>query len=574
MFESQGAWEIAANIVVSEGVGQMQTTVAVQTGLVIRCKGWIQESILRMLENTVQNGEDPARLIIYGGEAKAARSWESYWAIVDLLQKLEDDETLVIQSGKPVGVFKTRRESPRVIIANSHLVPRWATWDNFRKLERMGLTMYGQYKAGDWGFIGLQGMILNTDVTYRLCSLRYFGGTLRGRIVLSAGLGATGGAQPLAIKLNDGVALVVEVDRRRIDRRMALGFCDTVVDTCEEAIERAVDAAKRGIATSIALHANAAEATPRLLELGLRPDVVTDQTAAHDPLNGYIPRGFSVEEAAKLRERDPDHYVREVYQSIAIHVRALLKFQSSGAVAFEYGNYNRAQAVEAGVTNAFDMPGFIPLLFREEFSNGRGPFRWVAVSGNPADIDCIDRALLTQFSDNAEFCRWLRLAKERVPSTGLPARTSWLGLGDRARVGLIINDLIASKKVSGPVAMSRDHLDSGAVAQPTRETEDMMDGSDTVADWPILNAMLNTAAGADLVASHQGGGGGMGASISAGLTVIADGSAAAREKLERVLTADPGIGVLRHADAGYPQARDAAARGRLKFPGVRSIAQP
>jgi urocanate hydratase len=551
----------------------MQSKVVAQTGLDIRCKGWIQESILRMLENTVQNGEDPDRLIIYGGEAKAARSWESYFAIVDLLKNLQGDETLVIQSGKPVGVFRTRTESPRVILANSHLVPRWATWDNFRKLERKGLTMYGQYKAGDWGFIGLQGMILNTDVTYRLCSLKYFGGTLQGRIVLSAGLGATGGAQPLAIKLNDGVALVIEVDSRRIERRMALGFCDSVVQTCEEAIEQAVAAAKRGVATSIALHANAADAMPRLLELGLRPDVVTDQTAAHDPLNGYIPRGHSVEEAARLRNSDPARYMDEAYKSIALHVKALLDFQSQGAVAFEYGNFNRAQAVEAGVSNAFDMPGFIPLLFREEFSNGRGPFRWVAISGNPKDIDCIDRALLEEFSSNAEFCRWLRLAKDKVPSTGLPARTSWLGLGDRARVGRIINDLIDSKRVSAPVAMSRDHLDSGAVAQPTRETEGMMDGSDTIADWPILNAMLNTAAGADLVASHQGGGGGMGASISAGLTVIADGSHAAREKLERVLTTDPGIGVLRHADAGYPEARAAAKRGGLQFPGVPSIPQ-
>lgn len=545
---------------------EMSHKVAAQTGLNLRCKGWMQESILRLLENTVQNGEDPERLIIYGGQGKAARNWESFWAIVQCLKNLENDETLVIQSGKPVGVFKTRLESPRVIIANTHLVPKWATWENFRALEAKGLTMYGQYKAGDWGFIGLQGMILNTDVTYGLVGQKFFGGSLKGRIVLTAGLGATGGAQPLAIKLNDGVALVVEVDRKRIDRRLERGFVEACVNTCEEAMERVTAAARRGDAMSLALHANAAEAVPRLLEMGLKPDVVTDQTAAHDLLYGYIPAGYSMDEAAALRSADPAKYTREVLASIAIHVRALLEFQRRGAVAFEFGNYNRAQAVTAGVANAFDMPGFTPLLFREEFCNGRGPMRWIAISGDKTDIARIDETLLREFKSDERFCRWIRLARDKVPATGLPARTSWLGLGDRVRVGLIINDLIARKEVSAPVAMTRDHFDSGAVAQPTRETEGMKDGSDTIGDWPILNAMLNVAAGADLVASHQGGGGGIGASLSAGLTVIADGTQAAAEKLQRVLTTDPGIGVLRHADAGYDEARDVAQRNGLPVP--------
>lgn len=543
-----------------------RNVVAVQRGLALRCKGWMQEGILRMLENTVQNGEDPENLIIYGGQGKAARNWESYWALVESLKRLENDETLVVQSGKPVGIFKTRVESPRVIIANTHLVPKWATWENFRELEAKGLTMYGQYKAGDWGFIGLQGMILNTDVTYGLVGRKFFGDTLKGRIILTAGLGATGGAQPLAITLNDGVALVVEVDRKRIDRRMERGFVQVCVNTCEEAVQRVNDAAKRGEAVSVALHANAADAIPQLLRMGLKPDVVTDQTAAHDLLYGYIPKGYSMEEAAQLRAADPKKYTSEVLASIAIHVKALLEFQRGGAVAFEFGNYNRAQAVTAGVANAFDMPGFTPLLFREEFCNGRGPMRWIALSGDPKDIARIDEAVLQEFEKDERFCRWIRLARDKVPPTGLPARTSWLGLGDRAKVGLIINDLIAAKQVSGPVAMSRDHFDAGAVAQPTRETEGMKDGSDVIADWPILNAMLNVAAGADLVASHQGGGGGIGASISAGLTVIADGTPAAGEKVQRVLTTDPGIGVIRHADAGYEEAREVAARHGLPIP--------
>ena len=545
---------------------EMSKKVAVQTGLELRCKGWMQESILRMLENTVQNGEDPERLIIYGGQAKAARNWESYWALVECLKKLENDETLVVQSGKPVGIFKTRPESPRVIIANTHLVPKWATWEKYRELEAKGLTMFGQYKAGDWGFIGLQGMILNTDVTYGLVGRKFFGGSLRGRLVLTAGLGATSGAQPLAIKLNEGVALVVEVDRKRIDRRLERGFVDRCVNTCEEAMQIVTNAVRRGEPASVALHANAADAVPRLLEMGLKPDVVTDQTAAHDLLYGYIPRGYSMDEAAALRASNPQKYTDEVLASIAIHVRAILEFQKRGAVAFEFGNYNRAQAVTAGVANAFDMPGFTPLLFREEFCHGRGPMRWIAISGDRKDIDRIDEALLKEFKDDERFCRWIRLARDKVPPTGLPARTSWLGLGDRVRVGLLINDLIASKQVSGPVAFSRDHFDAGAVAQPTRETEGMKDGSDAIGDWPILNAMLNVAAGADLVASHQGGGGGIGASISAGLTVVADGSKAAAEKLRLVLTTDPGIGVIRHADAGYDEAKEVASRNHLPVP--------
>ncbi len=544
----------------------MGRTVSAARGTSIRCKGWRQEGILRMLENTVENAENPDELIIYAASGKAARSWLAFDRLVASLKSLEEDETLVVQSGKPVAVFRTRRESPRVLIANAHLVPKWATWEVFRKLQALGLTMYGQYTAGMWAYIGTQGILQLTYETLNACGRRHFGGTLRGRLVVTAGLGAMGGAQPLAITLNGGVALVVEVDERRIDRRMKLGYCDSRLTSLDEALEAVEIARRQGQARSVALLGNAADVLPELVRRGVRPDAVTDQTSAHDLLDGYIPAGYTVAEAEELRRRDPETYIQASLASIRKHVEAMLAFHRGGAVVFEYGNNIREQAQKAGVEGAFAFQGFIPLFIRPEFCIGRGPVRWVTLSGDPEDLRRIDEAIVQEFPGDASLVNWIRMAPTRVPPQGLPARTSWLAYGDRVRFGLMVNRMVGAGLLRAPVAMTRDHLDCGSVAQPTRETENMKDGSDAVADWPLLNALLNTAAGADLVAIHQGGGSGMGGSISAGATLIIDGTGEAEEKIRRVLEVDPGIGVVRHADAGYEESLAVVRRTGIRMP--------
>jgi urocanate hydratase len=535
----------------------------------LRCRGWRQEGLLRLLENTVENGERPSELIIYGGSAQAARDWASFSTIVDCLRTLEDDETLVVQSGKPVARFTTTRAGPRVLIANSNLVGRFATWDTFYDLQERGLMMYGQYTAGAWQYIGAQGVLQSTYETLAECARMHFGGSLGGRVVLTAGLGAMGGAQPLAVTLLDGVALVCEVDSEHADRRLETGYLEHKTADVGEALSLVREAVAAGEPRSIGLIGNAADLLPALLEADLRPDVVTDQTSAHDPGYGYVPSGFTVEEAAALRDRDPELRELEALRSIRRHVEAMLAFRERGAVVFEYGNAIRQQAVRAGLERAAEIPGYVPLFIRPNFCVGRGPCRWVALSGDPQDIRVIDEALLEHFADDQRITGWIRLAMERVPHQGLPARTSWLELEQRTRFATIVNSLVADGAVSAPVALTRDHLDCGSVAHPIRETEAMLDGSDPVADWPLLNALLNTAAGADLVAIHQGGGGGMGESISAGMTIVLEGSADAQARLERVLRTDPGIGVIRHADAGYDAASEAVARAGLRAPMLR-----
>ncbi|HEU0247276.1 MAG TPA: urocanate hydratase [Gaiellaceae bacterium] len=535
-------------------------------GLELRCRGWRQEGLLRMLENTVENAERPAELIVYGGSAQAARDWASFDAIVDCLQDLGDDETLVVQSGKPVARFTTTEAGPRVLIANSNLVGRFATWETFYDLQARGLMMYGQYTAGAWQYIGAQGVLQSTYETLAECARQHFGGSLAGRLVLSAGLGAMGGAQPLAVSFLGGVALVCEVDREHADRRLESGYLEHSTADVDEALTLVDDALAAAEPRSVGLIGNAAVLLPALLAADLRPDVVTDQTAAHDPGYGYVPVGFTVEEAAALRERDPERRELEALRSIRLHVEAMLAFRERGSIVFEYGNAIRRQAVRAGLESAVEIPGYVPLFIRPNFCVGRGPCRWVALSGDPRDVRVIDEALLEHFADDARITSWILLAMERVPHQGLPARTSWLEYEQRMRFGTLVNSLVAGGQVSAPVALSRDHLDAGSVAHPIRETEAMQDGSDAVADWPLLNALLNTAAGADLVAIHQGGGGGMGESISAGMTIVLDGSAGAQERLERVLRTDPGLGVIRHADAGYETARELVPRVGLVAP--------
>jgi urocanate hydratase len=527
-------------------------TVQAARGTRLRCSGWRQEGLLRMLENTVENGERPGDLVIYGGTAQAARDWSCFDTIVATLKDLADDETLLVQSGKPVARFTTTPASPRVLTANSHLVGRFATWDTFYDLRERGLTMYGQYTAGAWQYIGAQGILQSTYETLAECARRHFGGpSLAGRLVLTAGLGAMGGSQPLAVTLLGGVTLACEVDEARADRRRAAGYLDEQTHDPAEATRLAEEARAEERPLSIGLIGNAAELLPALAGAGLHPDVVTDQTSAHDPRYGYIPAGYTVGEAEALRHDDVQRYEREALASIARHVEAMLDFQERGAVVFEYGNAIREQAVRAGLARATDFEGFIPLFIRPSFCVGRGPCRWVALSGDPGDIRTIDEALLDEFAEDESIASWIRIAMERVPHQGLPARTSWLGYGQRVRFGSLVNRLVADGAVAAPVAVSRDHLDSGSVSQPTRETEHMLDGSDPIADWPVLNALVNTASGADLVALHQGGGSGMGGSISAGMTIVLDGTAETQERLERVLRADPGLGVIRHADAGY-----------------------
>ena len=554
-------------------VGLLRATsmraVKARRGKELVCKGWRQEAILRMLQNNLENAEKPEELIIYGGTGKAARNWECYDAIVETLKRLEDDETMLVQSGKPVAVFKTMKTSPRVLTANSHLVPRWSTWEEFYKLEAKGLIMYGQMTAGGWAYIGTQGIIQGTYETFAACARKHFKGTLKGRLVLTGGLGGMGGAQPLSVTMNGGVCLAVEADRKRIERRASIGYCDTVCDDLDRALRMALDAKKAGKALSVGLVGNCAETHPELLSRGVIPDVVTDQTSAHDELGGYIPKGLTVDEAARLRKSDPEEYKRRALDSIGEHVRAMLGFLRKGAVVFDYGNNIRAQAVRVGVKDAFDFKGFVPLYIRPMFCEGRGPFRWIAVSGDPEDILKTDKVVMKEFKGNQQLVDWIKLAEAKVPFEGLPARVCWLGYGERARFGKIINDMVGSGELSGPIVITRDHLDCGSVASPNRETEGMMDGSDAIADWPLLNALVNASAGADLIAIHNGGGVGIGYSTHAGLLVVADGTKEAGEKIQRVLTADPGMGVVRHADAGYPEAVAEAKAKNLKMPMLR-----
>jgi urocanate hydratase len=537
------------------------TPIRAARGSQLTCQGWQQEAALRMLCNNLdpEVAERPEDLVVYGGTGKAARDWPSFHGIVAALQRLKGDETLLVQSGKAVGIFPTHEYAPRVLIANSLLVPRWATWEHFWELERLGLMMYGQMTAGSWIYIGSQGILQGTYETFGALAQQRFGGTLRGKIVLTSGLGGMGGAQPLAVVMNEGVALCVEVDDTRIQRRLRGGYLDKASARLEEAVAWAEEAKQAGTATSIGVVGNAAEIYPALLAKGFRPDVVTDQTSAHDPLRGYIPAPLSVEEAADLRARDPQEYLEMVKHSVREHVDAMLGFRRQGVEVFDYGNNLRGQALEAGVTDAFDIPGFVPAYIRPLFCEGKGPFRWVALSGEPEDIYRTDRAVLELLPDNEPVHRWLRLARERVKFQGLPARICWLGYGERSRVGLRFNEMVSSGEVGAPIVIGRDHLDAGSVASPYRETEGMRDGSDAVADWPILNALVNTAAGASWVSVHHGGGVGMGNSIHAGMVVVADGTAAMADRLQRVLTTDPGMGVLRHADAGYETAIDFAA---------------
>ena len=510
--------------------------------------------------------ERPEDLVVYGGSGRAARSWDAYDAIVAELRELEGDETLLVQSGKPVGVFRTNEHAPRVLIANALLVPAWATWEEFHRLEALGLTMYGQMTAGSWIYIGTQGILQGTFETLAELGSKRFGGDLGGRVVLTAGLGGMGGAQPLAVTMNNGVALCVEVDPSRIERRLDKRYLDRSTEDLDEALAWVEEARSAKRPESIGLLGNAAEILPELLERGFAPDVVTDQTSAHDPLEGYVPAGLSLAEAKELRSADPDTYMKRSLESIAAHVEAWLGFQKAGAICFEYGNNIRAQAARGGVGDAFDIPGFVPEYVRPLFCEGKGPFRWAALSGDPNDIAVTDEAILDLFKDDERLHRWIHMAADRVEFQGLPARICWLGYGERARAGLLFNELVASGKVSAPLVIGRDHLDAGSVASPYRETEGMIDGSDAIADWPILNALLNTSAGAHWVSVHHGGGVGIGYSIHAGLVVVADGSEDAAQRLERVLETDPGLGVLRHADAGYRKAIEVARERGLRIP--------
>ena len=543
-------------------------TIRAPRGTALSCKGWPQEAALRMLMNNLDPdvAERPDDLIVYGGTGKAARSWEAFDAIVASLKRLEHDETLLVQSGKPVGVFRTHPGAPRVLIANAMLVPAWATWETFRDLEHRGLTMYGQMTAGSWIYIGTQGILQGTYETFSAAARRNFGGTLAGQLVVTAGLGGMGGAQPLAATMNGAAALVVEVDKARIERRLATRYLDEATSSLDEALQRVADWKRNKVARSIGLEANAADVVPELVRRGLTPDVLTDQTSAHDALKGYVPHGMSLAEATILRDRQPDVYVERSLASMGRHVEAMLTLQRRGAVTFDYGNNIRAQAQKAGVANAFDIPGFVPEYVRPLFCEGKGPFRWAALSGDPDDIRVTDEAALEMFADNEALCRWIRLARERVAFQGLPARILWLGYGERARFGLKMNELVRRGTIKAPIVIGRDHLDTGSVASPNRETEGMRDGSDAIADWPILNALLNASAGATWVSVHHGGGVGIGYSLHAGMVIVADGSREADEKLERVLTCDPGIGVARHADAGYPEAIATADTRGIQIP--------
>lgn len=534
----------------------------------LHSKGWLQEAALRCLQNNLdpEVAEDPDNLIVYGGRGKAARNWQAYDAIVSSLTTLENDETLLVQSGKPVGILRTHSLAPRVLIANSLLVPEWATWEHFWELEAAGLMMYGQMTAGSWIYIGTQGILQGTYQTFVSIAEQRFGGSLSGTITLTAGLGGMGGAQPLAVTMNGGVALVVEVDPARLQRRLEIGYLDEAATDLDDALTRAELAKVRRQAISVGVVGNAADIFPEILRRGFSVDIVTDQTSAHDPLNGYVPNGFTLEAAAELRQANPSTYVAEARRAMAEHCAAMVGLKKFGAEVFDYGNNLRGEAVRGGYRDAFDYPGFVPAYIRPLFCEGMGPFRWVALSGDPGDIAATDQAVASLFPDNAALHRWLELARKRVPFQGLPARICWLGYGERHRAGLAFNDLVASGRVSAPIVIGRDHLDSGSVASPYRETEAMADGSDAVADWPILNALVNTSSGAAWVAVHHGGGVGMGKSIHAGAQVVADGTPDGAFRLERVLTNDPAMGVLRHADAGYGKAITVAADRGIRIP--------
>jgi len=537
-------------------------------GRELTCKGWHQEAALRMLMNNLDPdvAEKPEELIVYGGAGKAARNWECFEALVRSLRELENDETLLVQSGKPVGIFRTHEWAPRVLIANTNLVPHWATLDEFLRLEAMGLIMYGQMTAGSWIYIGTQGIVQGTFETFAAVAQRHFGGDLRGRLVVSGGMGGMGGAQPLAATMNGAAYLGIEVDPARIERRIRTGYCDRMTFDLEEALRWVLEAKARGEALSVGVVGNCADILPELVRRGIVPDVLTDQTSAHDPLNGYIPAGLSVEQAEELRRRDPREYIKRAYDSIARHVEAMLALKRQGAVTFEYGNNIRKQAELAGVRDAFEFPGFVVAYIRPLFCQGRGPFRWVALSGDPEDIRRTDELVLELFPEDRILRRWITLAREKVRFQGLPARICWLGYGERAEFGLAINDLVREGKLAAPIVIGRDHLDCGSVASPYRETEGMKDGSDAIADWPILNALLNTASGASWVAFHHGGGVGIGYSVHAGQVIVADGTREGAQRLERVLTNDPGIGIARHADAGYEDAIATARAKGIKIP--------
>lgn len=541
------------------------------TGNTLSCKGWHQEAAMRMLMNNLDPdvAEKPEELIVYGGGGKAARNWKSYHKIIETLKRLENDETLIIQSGKPVGVFKTHDEAPRVLIANAHLVPKWANWDEFRKLDKMGLTMYGQMTAGSWIYIGTQGILQGTYETLAECARQKFDGSLQGTLTVTAGLGGMGGAQPLAVTMNGGVCIGIEVDEQRIDRRVETGYCDLKCKNLDEALEKALDAKEKGAALSIGLLGNVAEVLPQILAKGVVPDILTDQTSAHDLQLGYIPAGYSLDEADEKRESNPESYRSDVLDSMVTHVKTMLKLQEKGAVTFDYGNNLRGQVADhRGVDKAFNFPGFVPAFIRPLFCRGSGPFRWAALSGNPQDIYETDKAVLETFPEKEALARWIHKAQDQVHFQGLPARICWLEYGERAEMGAKFNWLVKNGKVDAPLVIGRDHLDTGSVASPNRETEDMKDGSDAIADWPLLNAMLNTASGASWVSLHHGGGVGIGYSIHAGMVCVADGTAMAERRLERVLTNDPGSGVMRHADAGYDEAIKTAQERGVDLPMV------
>jgi urocanate hydratase len=547
--------------------GAERRVVRAPRGLELSCKGWQQEAALRMLMNNLdpEVAEKPDELIVYGGRGKAARNWECFDAIVRCLRDLEGDETLLVQSGKPVGVFTTHADAPRVLIANANLVPAWATQEKFDELDRLGLTMYGQMTAGSWIYIGTQGILQGTYETLASAAEQHFHSSLKGKLVLSAGLGGMGGAQPLAVTMNEGVALIVEVDERRIRRRLETKYLDAWTADLDEALRMAERAKSRGEALSIGLLGNAAEVHPQLVRRGVAPDIVTDQTSAHDPLS-YVPVGLSVAAAAELARTNPAEHSRLSRASMAVHVQAMLDFQRMGAIVFDYGNNLRQQAYNVGVTNAFDYPGFVPAYIRPLFCEGKGPFRWAALSGDPEDIYRTDEAVLREFGSDAHLVRWIKMAQKQVAFQGLPSRICWLGYGERARFGLIINDMVARGELKAPIVIGRDHLDGGSVASPNRETEKMRDGSDAIADWPLLNAMINAVGGATWVSIHHGGGVGIGYSIHAGQVTVADGTPEAARRLERVLTTDPGMAIIRHADAGYPEAIAAANRHGVTIP--------
>ncbi|PEP52466.1 MULTISPECIES: urocanate hydratase [Bacillus] len=546
----------------------VKQTIRAPRGTELQTKGWIQEAALRMLMNNLdpEVAEKPEELVVYGGIGRAARNWDSYHAIVDSLKTLESDETLLVQSGKPVAIFKSHEDAPRVLLANSNLVPKWANWDHFRELEKKGLMMYGQMTAGSWIYIGTQGILQGTYETFGEAARQHFGGSLKGTLTLTAGLGGMGGAQPLAVTMNGGVVIAIDVDKRSIDRRIEKRYCDMYTESLEEALAVAKEYKEKKEPISIGLLGNAAEILPELVKRDITPDLVTDQTSAHDPLNGYVPVSYSLEEAAKLREEDPERYVQLSKESMKKHVEAMLAMQQKGAITFDYGNNIRQVAFDEGLKNAFDFPGFVPAFIRPLFCEGKGPFRWVALSGDPEDIYKTDEVILREFADNEHLCNWIRMARQQVEFQGLPSRICWLGYGERAKFGRIINEMVANGELSAPIVIGRDHLDCGSVASPNRETEAMKDGSDAVADWPILNALINSVNGASWVSVHHGGGVGMGYSLHAGMVIVADGTEEAGKRIERVLTSDPGMGVVRHVDAGYDLAVETAKEKGVNIP--------